>query len=87
MTPVTLSHTNYSDFMTVSNLALLHISKWFQANHLTLNVDKTSIIRFTPTKFSLYPLNLVYADQALTKLDTLKFLSLHLEASHRHSTS
>ena len=81
-----VSHTNYSDFMTVFNLVLLHISKWLQANQLTLNVRKTSITRSTPTKFSLYPLNLVYADQALTKLDTLKFLGLHLEASHRFSS-
>jgi hypothetical protein len=81
-----VSHTNYSDFMTVFNLVLLHISKWFQANQLTLSVQKTSIIRSTPTKLSLYPLNLVYADQALTKLDTLKFLGLHLEASHRYSS-
>ena len=66
--------------MTVFNLALLHICKWFQANQLTLNVEKTSIIRFTPTKFSHYPLNSVYADQALTKLDILKFLGLHPEA-------
>jgi hypothetical protein len=82
-----VSHTNYSDFITVFNLVLLHISKWFQTKQLTSNVEKTSIIRFTPTKFSLYTLNLVYADQAVTKLDTLKFLGLHLEASHRYSTS
>jgi len=59
-----VSHTNYSDFMTVFNLALLHICKWFQANQLALNAEKTNAIRVTPTKFSHYPLNLVM----LTKL-------------------
>jgi hypothetical protein len=39
-----------------------------QAEQLTLNVKKTSIVRFTPTKFSHHPLNLVHADQALTDL-------------------
>lgn len=64
-TSILVSHTNYN-FMTVSNLVLLHICKWFQTNQLTFNIQKTNIIRFTPTNFSHYPLNLVYADQALT---------------------
>jgi hypothetical protein len=46
---------------------------------LILTVEKTSIVRFTPTKFSHYPLNLVHADLALTEGDTLKFLGLHLD--------
>jgi hypothetical protein len=65
--------------MKVFNLVLLHISKWFKANQLVLNVEKTSIVGFTATKFSHYPVTLVYVDQVLTKLDTLKFLSLHLD--------
>jgi hypothetical protein len=48
-TSILVSHTNYDDFMTVFNLALLHVSKWFQANQLTLNTEKTNNIRFTPT--------------------------------------
>lgn len=44
-----------------------------------LSVEKTIIIRFTPTKFSHYPLNLVYADQHHNELDTLKFFGLQLD--------
>jgi len=72
-TSILVSHTNDDDFMTVFNLAMLHVSKWFQATQLTLNTEKTNNIRFTPTNFSHYPLNLVYADQALTEFDTLNF--------------
>jgi len=72
-TSILVSHTNYDDFMTVFNLVLLHISKWFQAYQLTLNIEKTNNVRFTPTNFPHYPLNLVYADQSLTELDTLNF--------------
>jgi hypothetical protein len=68
--------TNDDDFMKPFNLVLLHISKWLQANHLILNLDKRSIIKFTPTKFSRYSINLVYADQAVSELDTLKFFGL-----------
>ena len=46
---------------------------------MMLNVEKTIIIRFTPTKFSHYPLNLVYADQPPTELDTLKRFGLQLD--------
>ena len=57
---------------------MLHISKSFQANQLTLNVEKTSIV-IIPTKFLYYPPNLVCADQVLTELYTVKFLALHLD--------
>jgi len=70
----------------VFNLVLLHISKWFQANQLTSNIEKINNIKFTPTNFSHYPLNLVYADQAPTELDTLNFsvciLTTTLRGSH-----
>jgi len=47
-TSILVSHTNYDDFMKVFNLV---ICKWFQANQVALNVEKTSIVRFTPIKF------------------------------------
>jgi hypothetical protein len=67
-TSILVSHTKYDDFIKVFNLVLLHISKWFQ----------TSTVRVTHNKFSHYPLNLVYADQALTEFNTQNFLGLHL---------
>jgi hypothetical protein len=78
-TSILAYHNNYDDFMTVFNLVLLHNSKWFQANQLILNVEKTSIIRFTLTKLSHHPLHVAYADQILTALDTLKFFGLHFD--------
>jgi len=50
----------------------------FQTNQSILNVEKTSTVRVTPNKFSHYPLNLVYADQALTEFNTPNFLGLRL---------
>ena len=61
-TSILASHNNDDDFMKVFNLVLLHISKWFQANWLILNVEQTSIVRYNLTKFSHYPLNIAYAD-------------------------
>jgi hypothetical protein len=48
---ILVSHTNYDDFMKVFILVMLHISKWFQANQLTVNVEKISIV-IIPSKFS-----------------------------------
>jgi hypothetical protein len=76
-TSILASHTVNDDFMKMINLLLLYISKWFQGDYLSQNTQRTSIIRFTLTKLS-HSLNLIYADQDLTELDTLRFLSLHL---------
>jgi hypothetical protein len=56
------SYNNDDDFMKVFNRVLLHISKWFQANRLISNIERTYIVRYTLTKFSHYPLNIAYAD-------------------------
>jgi hypothetical protein len=56
-TSVIISKNNYDDFKEVFNLFLSHISKWFHANHLILNVEKTNRVRFT-SKLSYYPLGL-----------------------------
>jgi hypothetical protein len=77
-TSILISHTKYDNFMKVFDLVLLHVSNWSQANQLILNVEKTSTVSITPTKFSHYPLNLEHADQALMEFNTLNFLSLHL---------
>lgn len=60
---------------------MLHICKWFQGNQVALNVEKTSIVRFTPIKFWHFLVNWGYADQAVTESDTLKYLGLLL-ANH-----
>ena len=50
MSPLSWSHDNYDEFNDMLNSVLLHISKWFRANHHTLNVKKTKALRFTPNK-------------------------------------
>jgi len=45
-TSVTISSRNFQDFCSVSNLVLFHMIKWFAANNLVLNLDKTNIMKF-----------------------------------------
>jgi hypothetical protein len=77
-TSISVCHDNYDEFKNMLNSVLLHISKWFRGNHLTLNVEKTNVLRCTPMKLVQYPLNLVYFDQ--TELDNLKFLGLLIDS-------
>jgi len=56
-TNILISKNNYDDFKQVFNLILSHTSTWFHPNHLILNVEKTNIVNFNPTKFSHYPLD------------------------------
>ena len=37
---------NFEEFCSVSNFVLSHMIKWFAANNLVLNLDKTSIMKF-----------------------------------------
>lgn len=48
-TSTLVCHGNYDDFKNMLNSVLLHISKWLRANHLTLNVETTNVVGFTPT--------------------------------------
>jgi hypothetical protein len=48
-TSTLVCHGNYDDFKNMLNSVLLHISKRLRAYHLTLNVEKTNVVRFIPT--------------------------------------
>jgi len=56
-TNILISKNNYDDFKQVFNLIL---STWFHPNQLILNVEKTNIVNFNPTKFSHYPFDTEY---------------------------
>jgi len=45
-TTVTISSRNFEDFSSFLNLVLPHMIKWFAANNLFLNLDKTNIMKF-----------------------------------------
>jgi len=51
-TSVIISSINFEDFFSLSKLVLSRMIKWFVANNLVLNLDKTNIMKFV-TKNSL----------------------------------
>ena len=76
-TSILVSHINYDDFMTVFNHVLLHISKWFQANQLTLNIEKTHKIHSYQFLTLSSKLSLCWPRSYWVRYP--KFLSLHLD--------
>jgi hypothetical protein len=59
-TSVIISSKHFDDLCILSNKAFSHMSKWFAANKLALNVDKTNITKFITNNSPKYPLNIGY---------------------------
>ena len=59
---------------------LSHISKWFHANQLLLNVEKTNIVKFTPIKSLYYPLDIEYVGKLLTEVTNIRFVGMKIDS-------
>jgi hypothetical protein len=59
-TSVIISTRKFDDFRRLSNIVLTHKSKWFTANRLTLNLDRTNIIKFIANNSPQHALNIGY---------------------------
>jgi hypothetical protein len=57
---VIISRKNFYDFCTMSNIVPPHMRKWFTANKLALNLDKTNIIKFKAHNSPQYALSIGY---------------------------
>jgi hypothetical protein len=63
-TSVLISNKNFSKFENTFNTVLKHITTRFHANQLILNVDKTNIVKFTPTTIVCNPLTIEYVGKS-----------------------
>jgi hypothetical protein len=61
-TSVVISNRNFDDFCAKSNTVLSHMSKWFTANKLALNLDKTNIIKFIKNNSPQYALSIGFME-------------------------
>lgn len=60
------------------NVALNHMSEWFQANRLNVNPTKNKYLKLTSAEVPS-ALHLKYTDYLLLEMDTIKFLGLKLD--------
>ena len=70
-------------FRDDANKILQHIQEWFNANLISLNLEKTHFMHFTTknNSFSNFDIILEYKDKKLTTVDSIKFLGLTLDNS------
>jgi hypothetical protein len=76
---VLISNKNFNEFKNTFNRVLKHITTLFHANQLILNMDKTNIVKFTPTNIVCKPLTIEHDGKVLTKVTNFKFLGLHID--------
>jgi hypothetical protein len=54
------------------------MSKWFAANRLAPNLDKTNIIKFTANNYPQHVLNIGYNEKYIEESVHTKFLALQI---------
>jgi hypothetical protein len=89
---VMIASRNYKNFCSVTNSILSHIIKWFAANKLVLNLDKTNITQFVTKDTTHTTLCIGYTQKYIEETVNTKFLGLktdnHLNwKNHTEKTS
>ena len=74
-TSVIISSRHFTDFCSLSNLFLSHIIKWFAANNLGLNLDKTNVLKFITKNSSHSTLHIGNKENYVEETTYTKFLA------------
>jgi hypothetical protein len=67
------------DFCTISNTVISHMSEWFTANKMALNLDKTNITEFKTNNAPQYDLCIGYNEKYIKESENTKFLGLQID--------
>jgi hypothetical protein len=70
---------NLDDFCMLSNMVVSLMGKWFAVNKLTLNIDKTNIIKFITYNSPQLPISIGYEDKYIEESVHTKFLDLKID--------
>jgi hypothetical protein len=77
-TSILCTSKDYNNFKIKLDDVRSHMSTWFQANFLALNLDKTKMIKFTSAILTDYPLKILLLNCVKTAESTT-FLGLQLD--------
>jgi hypothetical protein len=78
-TSIIISSKNLDDFCMLSIRVLSLVGKWFAANKLALNLDKTNIIKFTRINVPQCPLSTGYNDKYTEESTQTEFLGSQID--------
>ena len=80
-TSVLLIANDDSELKDKINHALDYMTEWFSANGLTLNMEKTNIIKFTSSNRQTETFQIPHINRLLTGVNNTKFLRLELDTN------
>jgi len=78
-TSVLLSADSEAELQSNMNLAIDFMTKWFSANSLVLNMDKTNIVKFTSKNRQTKNFRIIYQNKLISGVNTIKLLGLHID--------
>jgi hypothetical protein len=78
-TSIIVTNPNQLDFKNDINKVFNYINKWFKANLLSLNIDKTYFMQFSTTNSYVTDLNITYNNNKIYKISNMKFLGLQID--------
>jgi len=82
VTSILISSNCYEELNRIFDQVLNNTLKWFQANQLELNREKTKILKFTPQNFSYSPSQITFTEHLPAKTNIINFLGIQLDNQH-----
>jgi len=76
---VKISSRNFEDFSSVSNSVLSPMTKWFAANNLILNLDKTIMMKLITKNSAHSSIEFGHKEKYLEETMNKKFLGLQID--------
>jgi hypothetical protein len=76
---VLITENNLYNLQTISSSILIHMSKCFAANGLSLNTDKTNVIKFSLSHLQEDLFQVPYRDKEIKEVSNIKFLGLETD--------
>jgi len=76
---IIISGRKFEDFCSGSNLVLRHRIKWFAANGLVLNLDKTNVMKFITKNSSHSTGHIGYKETYIAETVNTRFLDLQID--------
>jgi hypothetical protein len=68
--------TDPVDFTSTIQQNIINADRWFKSNSLSLNTDKTHLLKFYTKSVQIKDLQVYYENKQITKVSTIKFLGL-----------
>jgi len=78
-TSLLITANNLRDLQRKSTSILIQINKWFIANGLSLNIEKTIAIHFKSYNLKDSPFPISYQDTEIKEVTNTKFLGISLD--------